>query len=558
LQIMPKSPPSPARAALARWSHAARGAERLVLAALLLGNLAAIGFALGLAAVCEAWLAEASLGPGLAVTAASGLLRAGAQWGAEAAAARAGKAIVFAARQEIIARALRDGARFWDGAPKGVRVSQTLDRTAHLAGFAAQWRPGTRAAILGPLVILVAVVPQTWVAAALMAVSLPVLPLFLWLTVSGTTRAAAGQQAALDHLQGVFFEASAMSGTLRAFNAIDRTVVRLEVAANGLTEGTLRILRQAFLSTAVLEFFAAVSVALVAVYIGFKLLGLFPFDTGEAVGLGPGLAALVLAPEFFAPIRRLTGLHHARSHAVAAADDLVAWLDATALPPKMRRPALTAPPEIRAEGLLLAPDPARPSLGPFSFTAPSGQITVFAGPSGVGKTSLLNLLLADCPRLAGSLWVDSHPLTPTETLIDSIAYLGQTVWLPDQPLGQALTLGRGARAAGEILAALRAAGLRGPEWDTPACLARALGRGGSAVSGGERQRLALARALLQAAPLWVLDEPTAHLDPEAEAEFLETLRGLAGPRTLLIASHRPAVIAFADHRVFLSEGGNHA
>jgi ATP-binding cassette subfamily C protein CydD len=496
--------------------------------------------------------------PGLLLTAGSGLLRAGSQWGADTAAAWAGKAIVFAAREEITARACRDGARFWDGAPRGERVSQILDRTGHLAGFSAQWQPGKRFAVLGPVMILAAVFPHSWVAGVLMTLSLPLLPLFLWLTISGTTRAAGAQQAALDRLQGVFFEAAAMSGTLRAFNAVDRTAARLEEAASALTDGTMHVLRRAFLSTAVLEFFAAVSVALVAVYIGFKLLGLFPVATGETIGLDAGLVALVLAPEFFAPIRRLAGLHHARSHAVAAANDLAEWLSRPAPPPKIRCPTLVGAPTIRAQDLCLQPDPSRPPIGPFTFTAPAGRITVLAGPSGVGKTSLLNALLADCSRAAGALWVDDRALHPGETLIDSIAYLGQTVWFPDQPLQSALTSTAVAHSAAEIAAALAAAGLSGGVWALPESLLRPLGRGGSAVSGGERQRLALARALLHPAPLWLLDEPTAHLDPVAEAHFLETLRGLAGPRTLVIASHSPAVIAFADHRVFLTEAGYHA
>ena len=485
-------------------------------------------------------------GLGFAVAAVGLLIRGLANWAGEILLARAGRGMVTAARTDLFDALTTAGAGWLGGADAGTRTSQIIDRTAKLEGYAAHWLPGMQLALAGPLLVLVAVATQTWLSAVLLIVSVIVLPLFIWLTASETASRAKAQQAALDGLSGAFQSRAAQSGLIRAFRAIRRETAELETASAELRDRTMSILRVAFLSTAVLEFFASVSIALVAVYIGFKLLGVFPFPTGETLTLAEGLTALILAPEFFSPIRKLSSLHHDRADGTAAAEMLSGWLLHRDDHPITRRAKLTAAPALTFDEVALAWADGAPVISGLSFTALPGKVTTLAGPSGSGKSTSLLALIGRAQLAGGTIRVDAQALQPGESLAESIAYIGQTPWLMEGTIRDNIAIARPGATDEAIADAARRTGILDFADDSRGGLSQPLARFGAGLSGGQRQRIALARALLRDAPIFLMDEPTAHLDPDAEEDFIHQLKTLAAGRTILVASHSEALIEASD------------
>lgn len=534
-----------ARERLASWYVPARRAAGLGLLLQLAGIAAWIAIAFGLGRTIGA-AAEGSAAPGGLLLAALGvILRAASAWLAEEQLDRAGQRIVSQARRELLSTVAAAGPAWLMGEAHGARVSQLVDRTRQLDGHAARWMPGIRLAVAGPLLVLIAVATQSWLAALLLLVSVLVLPLFIALTASGTAAQARAQQAALDELSGVFQSRAAQSGLVRAFRAVGRESAAIGTQAEALRQRTMSVLRIAFLSTAVLEFFTSVSVALVAVYVGFKLLGIFPVETGETLDLARGLTVLLLAPEFFAPIRRLAGLHHDRADANAAARFLSDWL-ATTPAPARRLPALSSAPEIVYHDVSLDWPDGTTAVEGLCFRARPGELTVLSGPSGAGKSAALLALLAHVNCRRGHIEVGGETLGERDSIVDSAAFIGQAPWLMEGSLLANITVARPDATVEEVVAAMTAAGIVDAGTDTEALLSRELGRFGSGLSGGQRQRVALARALLRDTPILLLDEPTAHLDPHAERAFLDTIHALKGTRTVIVATHSAAVKAAAD------------
>jgi ATP-binding cassette subfamily C protein CydD len=450
----------------------------------------------------------------------------------------------------LLDRFARSGAGFTGGAGHGARVSQIIDRSDKLAGYVKSWVPGIRLAFIGPIIVLIAVANFSWVSAVLLAVSVLFLPGFIYLTARQTIAEARLQQAALDELSGAFQTRAAQSGLIRSFRAIGREKRALADAAEILRQRTMAILRVAFLSTAVLEFFASVSIALVAVYIGFKLLGVFPFETHETLTLAEGLTILILAPEFFAPIRKLSSLHHERSDAKASADFLGEWLSKTEFPHQKNEKKLENAPTIGFQSAELS-WPDAPSLPlAFNIEAFPDEITVLSGPSGSGKTSLLLTLLGKTEIRSGEVNIAGSNLASGDSIASSCTYLGQTPWLMEGTIYENIAIADADADEGEIFNAAVRVGLA--DKNDRDGLNRKLGRFGSGLSGGQRQRVSLARAIIRQSPVLLLDEPTAHLDAHSEVEFIDLLQGMKKGRTLLVASHSRLFIKEADRVYDLS------
>ncbi len=533
------------RAWLSQAARAAGWRNHAASGLLALDGLGAIGFALALASAVAAYPGGlGAMAPWLAVgcgaAAARGLC---ALIGARVGAA-ASSQVRSALRRRAIVACL--GRTRTDRRPIGEMMTITVDGVEALDGYVARFLPAQRAAAIVPLLVLAAAACASPVSAAILAATMAPFVLLMILAGGAAAEESTRQFAALARLSGLFADRIRALPVILTFQAEDREASRLGAAAEDLRRRTMGVLRVAFISSAGLEFFAALSVALVAVYAGFNLLGLLPFHGPEHLDLRQALFVLALAPEFYAPMRRVAAAYHDRQAAETAADQLMA-LDASSLPPAPARPALRRAPRIRFDGVSARyPGGESDALHELDFEVPPGQIAVLLGPSGSGKTTALRLLLGLAPLAGGEVWIDDQALSECGAVTGSVAWMGQTSLIIPGSIADNIALARQDASATDIAAAAAQAGLGPQLCGRSASLGTQIDERGSGLSGGERRRVALARALLRDAPILLLDEPTAHLDAPAEAALIRAIRAAAVGRTTIIATHSEALAAIGD------------
>ena len=450
-------------------------------------------------------------------------------------------------------------------AASGHAASVLAEGAEAIVPYLARFTPARRRATLVPLAILLAVLPFSWIAALALMLAAPVIPLFMALIGWRAEAAArdrlvrAGDMNAflLDRLRGL--------DTIRALGAVDRTATRLGVEADRFRAGTMAVLRIAFLSSAVLELFAALGVAMVAVWVGFHLLGLLDVGAwGQRLGLGQGMFVLLLAPAFFEPLRELAAVWHDRASGAAALQALDRLgRDAAQMVGGDGSDACIAPfataPGIRVAGIRFRhPGRDGAALDGLDLEIAPGSATALLGDSGAGKSTLLSLLAGLGRPEAGTITIGGVPLTPgtAPALRAGMAWIGQRPHVVEGSLLRNVALGRPAvdRAAAE--AALRFARL---DHVAAARGAAPVGEGGLGLSGGEALRLAIARAAADpTARLILADEPTAHLDSATADEITEALLALARGRTLVVATHDPRLAARLSGQIRLAGTGMEA
>ena len=544
----PPRPPEPP--ALAAAAPALRRAGLLQAAAALLWLPQAALLALAVARLARGEGLAGVLIPA-ALLGLAGLLRAALDALGGRIAFRAARAALTTLRREALAalaaRSPLDAAR----PASGLAAAAVTEQAEAVLPYLLRYRPARMRAVLVPLGLLMAVATQSWMAALILLFAAPLIPLFMALVGLRAKEASEAQMLEIGGMNALLLDRLRGLSTIRAFEAEEAMAGRLRAAAEALRTRTMAVLRIAFLSSAVLELFSALGVAMVAVYVGFHLLGLLPFGTwGGWLGLGPALFVLLLAPAFFDPLRDLAAAWHDRAAGEAALEALtrLAAAPTLALPGATEAPtapAGTVAPALDVSALLFRHEAAAgPVFGGFSLQVAPGERVALFGPSGCGKSTLLALLAGLALPEGGRIALDGAALTVASaaTLRRRIAWIGQQPHVFAASLRDNVRLGRTGLEAEAPLARLL------PGHDP----ARRVGEGGLGLSGGEALRLALARAIADpAVGLILADEPTAHLDRATAAEATEALMAAAEGRTLVVATHDPVLAARMDRIVRL-------
>ncbi|MBD3787319.1 MAG: ATP-binding cassette domain-containing protein, partial [Sphingomonadales bacterium] len=492
--------------------------------------------------------------PGAAGFVALAVLRVALDTASQSATQSAARDLVTALRLRLIRAAAHQGAGTSAALPAAEAASLAAEKAALLGPFAARYHPAALRARIVPLVFLALAASQSWVVALILLVAGPLIPLFMALVGMAAEEASRRQMTEIGSLSRLAVDRIAAITDLRLLGATGRAKADLARASDELRARTMAVLRIAFLSSTVLELFSALGVALVAVYVGFALLDEIPFGTwGEGMGAVQGIFLLMIAPEFFQPLRDLAAAWHDRAAALAVAAELTTAEDRIAAGGAL--PGRGGPGQALPAGLLVwrrltvAPGPgAAPLALPDGALAP-GEAVALTGPSGAGKTTCLAALAGLIPHQGAIHW-GATPLTPdtAEDWRAGLAWVPQLPRFPDAPLAEAIALGR----PGDLGAALSAARAEGIVAALPGGLAARLGDFGGGISGGEARRLAVARAHLAAPRIVLADEPTADLDPETARAVTEGLLALrAQGAALLVATHDPALIAAMDRVIAL-------
>ncbi|MHA6729780.1 thiol reductant ABC exporter subunit CydD [Devosia sp. A369] len=461
------------------------------------------------------------------------------------------EAIKSAVRATLYSHLLARSPRAAEQPQSGAAASAIIDQVEAFDGFFAQYLPAMIQASLLPIAFGAIILPLDWLAGLLFLISAPLIPVFMALAGWGAQIATNKQARALSLLTGRFADRLRGLLTLKLFGRAEAETAGIVAASDELRRRTLRVLRIAFLSSAVLEFFAALGVAGVALYVGLTFIDYLKLRSSPLT-LQLGLFLLLMAPEVYNPLRLLAAHYHDRAAAKAAIGEIEAQLGA--LPPApvplvdAPRSATSGALGLRLSNLTLrTPDEARVTLADTDLTIAPGEHIAILGPSGIGKSTLLEAI-AGLRKYEGGIVLDQRPLADwaEAELRGRMTMLGQKPRIFAGSIADNIALARPDASPSEIQRAAERA-LVTPFADVlPEGLATRIGEGGLGLSGGQAQRIALARIYLRDAGLILLDEPTAHLDAALKQEVLDALKLYARGRTLIIATHSLAVAARMD------------
>jgi thiol reductant ABC exporter CydD subunit len=514
-------------------------AALLVLAqAVLLARVAARGFA-------GASLREL-LTP-LVLLVAVAACRGAAAWGFEVAGRRAAASALSDLRLDVVERRVRDRPAALDGAESAEVATLAVGGVDALETAFARYLPQLVLAVVVPVAVLALVASIDLLSAGIMLLTLPLVPVFMWLVGRYTERRTARRREALRLLSVHFLDVVRGLPTLRAFNRGRAQAGRIEEVSDEYRRATMGTLRVAFLSGTVLELAATLGIALVAVTVGVRL-------AEGGLGLEAGLTVLVLAPELYLPLRNLAAQYHASADGLAVGERLLDLAEPEERPRGAAIPPSPRDVSVRLEGVSFSyPGRPGPVLAGLDLELARGETVALTGPSGAGKSTIAALLLLLAEPTAGRVTAGGVDLAGC----DPAAWREQVAWVPQRPtlfrgtVADNIRLGDAAATDAAVAEAAALAGADGFVLALPEGYRTVVGDGGRPLSAGQARRIALARAFLRNAPLVLLDEPTADLDPAGAEAVGEAVDRLLGGRTVLLVTHRPELEARADRVVRL-------
>ena len=481
------------------------------------------------------------------------LVRGALLWSNEIVLQRAANGVKTDLRERLAAKLVGLGPTYTRRERVGELVYAAGEGIESLDAYVTRYVPSRQlAASIPVLVAAVVFVLDPWTVPILLVAG-PALVLLLTLIGRRIRVLTERRERELAWMNAQFLDVLRGLPTLKMFGRSIEQAETIERVSDRAGSTTMDVLRTAFQTTLVLEWGATAATALVAIETSVRLMA------GD-LAFGRALAVLLLAPEFFVPLRRLSGEYHVGRSGAAASERVQAILDEPVRIPESTGVAQRPPPmrfDLRLEDVVIAYDGrTRAALSDCSFEIPHGRTVALVGPTGAGKTTVANVLLRFVEPDRGRVTVDGTPLRA----IDPIAWRRLVAWVPQHPslfegtVAENLRLARADATQEELVAAAIAANAHGFVEALPEGYATPIGEGGARLSGGERQRLALARACLKDAPLLILDEPTSHLDDESESLVLDAISRLVEGRTVLTIAHRPEPIAAADVVVTLRAG----
>lgn len=470
------------------------------------------------------------------------VLRAWVVWLRERVGFQAGQHIRQHIRNVVLDRLQQAGPAWIQGKPAGSWATLIIEQIDDMHDYYARYLPQMALAACVPLLIIITILPFNWAAALILLCTAPLIPLFMALVGMGAADANRRNFKALARLSGHFLDRLRGMETLRVFGRGAAETENIRQASENFRQRTMEVLRLAFLSSGVLEFFTSLSIALVAVYFGFSYLGELNFGHySTGVTLLSGFLALILAPEFFQPLRDLGTFYHAKAQAVGAADSLKTFLEAPLAQPHEGEclPNDSRQVSIEAREVVIHSSDGHVLAGPLNFTLAAGERAVLVGQSGSGKSSLINALLGFLPY-EGSLRINDRELRELDLTAwrRQLSWVGQNPQLPAATIRDNVLLADPQACEEQLQRALDRAWVNEFIVQFPEGIDTQVGDQASRLSVGQAQRVAVARALLSPCRLLLLDEPAASLDAHSEQRVMQSLTEAAAHQTTLMVTHQ--------------------
>lgn len=466
----------------------------------------------------------------------------------------AGLQVASILRKTLVEKLAQVGAARDQYGSDGGLASMVIEQCDALTGYVSRFYLQRLIVVTTPIMLLVAAATQSWIATLILLLTAPLVPVFMVLIGHATARKSRQQFAAMAQLSGRFLDWLRGTATLQRLNAVGHASQDIDASAEAYRIRTMSVLKIAFLNTAALELLAALSIALLAVYLGFGLIGILPWQKNTVpVPYQSALFLLLLAPEFYAPLRQLGADYHVKAQAEGAIAELSPLLAfESAEKTKANLFVLTAPPAIDADNIWVNHQ-QRTRLAPLSFAIAAGERLAIVGQSGSGKSTLLQIFLGFC-AYQGDIFINNQNFNTINStqFRHQIAYLSQQTMLLPMSIADNLRLPNPTASDDKLWQILAQVGLKPLIKALPNQLDTELGERGSGLSGGQQRRLAIAQLLLQDAQLWLLDEPTEHLDSDTAAEINALLQQVTRGKTVLWVTHDATNLPWLDRQISLN------